>query len=333
MATLESAFNPTYSENASILTGNPNRVTVEVEDTIDRDFWSDLLCELCPEKEFHFDPYHTILNMDGVSERTGKGKSQIINASPGFNAWHIGCVDSDYDWILSDYTEAGKAIRNSRYLLQTYAYSVENLMCLSTTLNKFCLDATEETSTFDFVDYFNRLSKIVYPLLVWSTYLYGKKDQSFTPAAWREVLVNTEKDAEVSLIHIETKAKAKMVEFNKNYASEIKDKKKFESSHISQKDITDEDAYLYVRGHELFDSIVNSVLGPIIINLRNQHREILKVSNKGKESCKTALRDYQEKVRPVKALLSKNYRYKNNSNIYDMIKKDVLQIWEHPTMA
>ena len=52
MATLESGFNPTYSENASILTGNPNRVTVEVEDTIDRDFWSDLLEELSPGKEF-----------------------------------------------------------------------------------------------------------------------------------------------------------------------------------------------------------------------------------------------------------------------------------------
>ena len=39
MATLESAFNPTYSENASILTGNPNRVTVEVEDNIDKAFW------------------------------------------------------------------------------------------------------------------------------------------------------------------------------------------------------------------------------------------------------------------------------------------------------
>ena len=116
MATLESGFNPTYSENASILTGNPNRVTVEVEDTIDRDFWSDLLEELCPEKEFHFDPYHTILNEDGSSERTGKGKSQIINASADFNAWHIGCVDSDYDWILSDYTDAGKTISGNKYL-------------------------------------------------------------------------------------------------------------------------------------------------------------------------------------------------------------------------
>lgn len=38
MATLESGYNPAYSESASILTGNPNRVTVEVEDTIDKDF-------------------------------------------------------------------------------------------------------------------------------------------------------------------------------------------------------------------------------------------------------------------------------------------------------
>ena len=189
MATLESGFNPTYSENASILTGNPNRVTVEVEDTIDRDFWSDLLGELCPEKEFHFDPYHTILKDDGGSDRTGKGKSQIIKASSDFNVWHIGCVDSDYDWILSDHTEAGKAISSSKYLLQTYAYSIENLMCLSCTLGDFCCENTEETPELDFVDYLNRLSKAVYPLLVWSTYLCSKGNLSFTPAAWREVLV------------------------------------------------------------------------------------------------------------------------------------------------
>lgn len=94
MATLESAFNPTYSEDASILTGNPNRVTVEVEDTIDKAFWKDLLAELCPQKEFHFDPYRTILNKDGDSELRGKGKSQILKSSAKFNNWHIGCVDS-----------------------------------------------------------------------------------------------------------------------------------------------------------------------------------------------------------------------------------------------
>jgi hypothetical protein len=328
MATLESGFNPTYSENASILTGNPNRVTVEVEDTIDKAFWSDLLGELCPEKEFHFDPYHTILNEDGSSVLTGKGKSQIMNASADFNAWHIGCVDSDYDWILSDHTEAGKAISGSKYLLQTYAYSIENLMCLSSTLGDFCSENTEETSEFDFVDYFTRLSKAIYPLLVWSTYLYSKGNHVFTPTAWREVMVNTEKDAEVSLATIEAKARTKIEEFDKNYAGEIADKKNFELSCICQKDITEDDAYLYVRGHDLFDQILNSLLVPIMINLRNQHRESIKNSDLGQEACKVALCEYQKNVKPVKELLSKNYRYKKNTFIYNKIRDDVDLIWD-----
>lgn len=328
MATLESGYNPTYSENASILTGNPNRVTVEVEDTIDRDFWSDLLGNLCPEKEFHFDPYHTILNGDDSLKRKGKGKSQIINASSDFNAWHIGCVDSDYDWILSDYTKAGKAISSTKYLLQTYAYSIENLMCLSCTLEDFCSENTEETAEFDFDDYLVRLSKAIYPLLVWSTYLCSKDDHAFTASAWREVLVNTEKDTESSLALIETKAKAIVDEFDKNYAEELVIKNDFESSHIWMKDITEEDAYLYVRGHELFDFILNSVLNPIIINLRNLHREKIKSSDMDEETRKTALRDYQGGVKAIKALLSKNYQYKNKTHIYQKILADVIQIWK-----
>ena len=327
MATLESGFNPTYSENASILTGNPNRVTVEVEDTIDRDFWSDLLGDLCPEKEFHFDPYHTILNENGSSERTGKGKSQIIHALAEFNAWHIGCVDSDYDWILSDYTEAGKTISGNKYLLQTYAYSIENLMCLSCTLGDLCSENTEETTEFDFVDYLTRLSKSVYPLLVWSTYLCSKGNQDFTQAAWREILVNTEKEPEASLAKIEAKAKAKIEEFDKKYAGETTEKEDFELLNICQKEIVDKNAYLFVRCHELFDQILSSVLVPIMIDLRNQHREILNKSDLGEEACKTALREYQRKVKPVKTLLSKNYRYKKQALIYKKIKTDVMQIW------
>lgn len=327
MATLESGLNPSYSRNASILTGKPNRVTVEVEDNIDRDFWSDLLGELCPEKEFHFDPDHTILNEDGTSERTGKGKSQILKASSDFNEWHIGCVDSDYDWILSDYTEAGKTISGNKYLLQTYAYSIENLMCLSCTLEDFCHDNTEEATIFDFDDYLTRLSKAVYPLLVWSTYLCSKGNQDFTQTSWREVLINTEKDSEASLAKIEAKAKAKIEEFDIKFAGEITDKTDFEFENIIKKDITDDETYLYVRGHELFGQILNSVLIPIMTDLWNQHREALKESDLDEDACKNALREYQKKAKPVKALLSKNYRYKNNTLIYKKIWADVMQIW------
>lgn len=47
----------------------------------------------------------------------------------------------------------------------------------------------------------------------------------------------------------------------------------------------------------------------------------------GEEACKNALREYQGMVKPVKPLLSKNYRYKHNTLIYDRIKDDVVQIW------
>ena len=82
-----------------------------------------------------------------------------------------------------------------------------------------------------------------------------------------------------------------------------------------------------MRGHELFDQILNSVIVPIIIDLRNQHREAIKTSEMGEEACKTALREYQEKVKAVKPLLSKNYQYKHKTLIYDKIWADVVQIW------
>ena len=69
-----------------------------------------------------------------------KGKARIVKMADTFNDYHIGCVDSDYDWLLSDYTEDGKVIKDNKYLLQTYAYSIENLMCLSSTLKDLCQD-------------------------------------------------------------------------------------------------------------------------------------------------------------------------------------------------
>lgn len=325
--TLLSAFSKDSAENAAILNRNDDRVYVDVEDDIDAEFWEDLLKGICPHKEFHFVPYHTCLKEDG-NKVFMRGKSHVLHPDEEFNKWHIGCVDSDYDWILSDYTEAGKIISGNKYLLQTYAYSIDNLMCLSCTLGDFCSDNTEETPDFNFQEYLSRLSKAVYPLLVWSTYLCSKDNPDFTPTSWREILVNTEKDPEASLGQIEAKAKAKIEELNKKYANEISDKEDFELLNICQKDVFEEDTYLYVRGHELFDQILNSVLSPIIIDLRNQHREALKKSILDGEACKTALREYQEKVKPVKALLSKNYRYKNYTLIYKMIWADVMQIWK-----
>jgi len=325
MATLISAYTPDESKKASVLTGKPNRVTVEVEDNIDREFWHDLLSDLCPEKELHFNCYQTIVK--GKDVVLVKGKARIIKMADTLNNYHIGCVDSDYDWLLSDFTEDGKVISGNKYLLQTYANSIENLMCLSSTLKNFCQDATEETTEFDFADYMSRLSQTVYPLLIWSLYLYSKGYEIFTPTAWRDVLVNTIRDAEASLTMVAEKTKEKVETLDRDFASEIEEKDKLEAKLADEKSISSDNAYLFIRGHELFDHLLNSILGPMMTALRQQHYKKLQDSDLDSESWKSSLRAYQAKDGSIKHLLSRNYRYKGQTDIYDRIAHDVSIIW------
>ena len=326
MATLISAYTPDESKKAAVLTGNPNRVTVEVEDNIDREFWRDLLTPLCPEKELHFNCFQTIVKGKDVVEVTGKAR--IIGLSDSLNENHIGCVDSDYDWLLSDKTQDGRTISGSKYLLQTYAYSIESLMCQAESLADFCRDNTEETVEFDFTVYLNRLSKIVYPLLMWSVYLYGNGNTSFTPTDWRKLLVNTEKDAEASLAIVESKVQAATEKLDGDFEAETAEKDKMEQKLKDEKDVTEDNAYLYVRGHDLFDHLLASVLGPIIVGLRSKHYSTMRDADMSDAERKAALMAYQEKDTSVRELLQKNYRYKKTSPLYEKIKHDVTLIWE-----
>jgi hypothetical protein len=325
--TLLSAFSKETAENASILNQNDDMVYVDVEDDIDADFWEDLLKSICPHKEFHFVPYHTYLKEDG-DKVFMRGKSHVLHPEEEFNKWHIGCVDSDYDWLLSDKTQDGKTISSSKYLLQTYAYSIESLMCQADTLADFCRDNTEEDSEFDFKDYLNRFSRIVYPLLIWSVYLYDNGNTSFTPTDWRKLLVNTEKDAEASLAIVKSKVQTATKELDTDFEAETAEKDKMEQMLKDEKDVTEANAYLYVRGHDLFDHLLASVLGPIIFGLRGKHYSSLRDADMSSTERKTAFMTYQEKDTSVRELLQKNYRYKASSSLYEKIKHDVTLIWE-----
>lgn len=99
------------------------------------------------------------------------------------------------------------------------------------------------------------------------------------------------------------------------------------SSLSESKSITGKNAYLFVRGHELFNHLVNGILGPIVGTLRKQHYDGIKESDLDKESRNVALREYAKMHQPVKDLLYRNYRFKGRSLFYDWICQDVAVIW------
>lgn len=314
MATLTEALTPEYSRLASKLTGNPNRVTVEVEDDIDAEFWADILREQCPEKEFHFNPYQTITNGKEYVEVTGK--SRIIKMAETLNRFHIGCVDSDYDWMLSNSTVYGKTITSTPFLLQTYAYSIENLMCAPETLTSLVHSSCDEDTDFDFTSYFNVLSSSVYPLLIWSLYLKSKNCQGFTPRDWTDILPHNSKDIEV----IKTKVSEAIKDLEAKHVGESADVKVFENELKNKLQL--EESYLYVQGHALFDHIHRAVLKPIVDSLSKQHFNEL-TETKDKVTYSKNIKQSR-----IDILLSNNYRYKPYSKLYKVICSDIAAIWK-----
>ena len=321
MATLAEAFNPDFSRKASVLAGNDNRVTVEVEDSIDAEFWGNILSTLCPEKEFHFNPYHTVLDSDNETKNV-TGKSRIVKHSGDFNKWHIGCIDSDYDWLL--YNEDGYA--QNKFLIQTYAYSIENLLCAGSTLNSFCSEITEEIADCNFEDYVNRLSSIIAPLLVWSAFLFSNGCQDFTPTSWRAILNCNQDNLESMLDEIGENVCRELKRFESMHRNEIEAKESCEKVFRQKKNFSEKNAYLFVRGHDLFYHVAHSLMGPVVSQLRKIHYDKLhKIENP--EERKTAMVAYQAKSKSLNGLLYNNYRFKKSEPIYNKIASDVKSMW------
>lgn len=324
MSTLLENFNPEYSAKAAGLTKKPYRVVVEVEDSIDKFFWEDILVGQFPEKEFHFAPFHTII--EGEEKKVFKGKSHIMAMLDKLKPHHIGCVDSDNDWILEDYTKDGKRMANCQFLLQTYAYSIENLMYHPATLGAACQEACMEATDFDFSGYIGRLSEIVYPLLVWSLYLTSRHSVDFTPTKWQNILVGVFSNPEEALGSVQQKVAEAIADIEAKNKELVSEKELFEKEYLSGKDINPANAYLYVRGHDLASHLLNAMLTKITKQKHLEHIIRLKVEKEEAELGK-ALQEYRKATKPIDSILERNYRYKEYSHIYPLIQRDAAAIW------
>jgi len=79
---------------------------------------------------------------------SAKGKVAALQRSKEINilAHNVGefliiCIDSDYDYLLQGHTDTSKMINESKYIFQTYSYSIENLKCYSNSLHGACVSA------------------------------------------------------------------------------------------------------------------------------------------------------------------------------------------------
>lgn len=322
--------NGKYYENLSHLIGKPNQVKVIVEDEQDSAFWHDILCFVVPNKIFDINPYH--YNLFGQSDLT-KGKLHILQLAREKqlckNYW--GCVDSDYDYLLSKTSNNGQLIQTCPYLLQTYAYSIENLFCCAETLEGICFKANKVSPQFDFIESMKRISNILYPLLIWSLYLQSQDFKEFTTTQWKYIFsyeknISTHTMEDI-LRSLTENVLQRLVEILLYFKDEINNKNAFEEELLKQYKISPNNCYLFIKGHDIHKYILNVFLKAIQTESKRQHIKEIKTSGANTKVIGNNISHYYSTLIDIEDLFNTNYDYKNHCPlIFNKIKKDILSI-------
>lgn len=318
MSGLVSNLNDRDQRLENRLTNRPDVVRVLVEDETDIPVWSRILGTLAPGRRFRFTPY------GGHGGGSSKGKGPILRKAADFGPSLIGCVDSDYDWLLGEESCYGRVMARSPYILQTYAYSIENLACLPYGLADEMLRCGKHSCELqwnldrDFDIMYRRLSRAVYPVLTWVLTLrrHGRlRGGESLRGIWDNVLGNGmyEPDVRVSgitiaerreriMARLEGLAAAEEARLSAAYPELAEGHAALEGELRSRCGVTPETAALYVRGHNLFEWLHYTFFGPTEREIRAQHeREILETAPTRRE-VQARINHYHRQLRSFRDL-------------------------------
>lgn len=124
---LKGAANSNFVSKTRFFTNEPDveRIKVFVEGDDDVSYWEQVFKQYVDKKNLRFEV--TTNKMSADTESEANGKACLLNmAGLGFNK--IICVDADLDLLVDDYSEFSQSIRDSRYIISTTYYSIENIL-------------------------------------------------------------------------------------------------------------------------------------------------------------------------------------------------------------
>lgn len=314
-STLINNINNEYYQQANFLDGTPNRIQVLVEDLIDVPVWYKILNHVNPNKHFVVTPYY--------DKAKSMGKTHVLDMSSQFGDYFIGCVDSDFDWLLEDHTKEGAIIKNNPYILQTFAYSIENLTAQPYDLSRsivnstLCTEGQVQTLNNDAFNFIESISKSVYPVLIWIIFFKKKRISIRIQEIWDKLFkVNIYDDIVTNQgIGLDKMQKHVLKKFDKLAKLLNRD---FEFCHpeytnrvLKLKDelnikykLSSTNAFLFVRGHDLQKFMHHVFFSPIekeLINITKQrisnfpHSEQRSLALKNYKSLRSAFQLLQDR--------------------------------------
>ena len=302
------------------------RIIAYVESYDDISFWRSVFNEYESER-IHFEimlPARTKLT---------KGKKQAMMNMLGkaYGKNMIACVDSDYDYLLQGATSTSQQMLENKYILHTYAYSIENYRCYADSLKQICVLCTQnDSNVIDFKEFFKLYSRICYPLFVWNILLYRKHDtKTMSMLHFCEIVrlssFNIGNPA-YSLQLLSKRVKHNIDMLEKQFP-ELKDEYRHLDEELAALGINPDETYFYIQGHHIMNGVTMRILQPVCRHLRSKREEEIERFAYHRQQYNNELASYRHSQCDLATMLSKNTDYKSASP-YLKLKADIEKLLE-----
>ncbi|MDE6742075.1 MAG: DUF4435 domain-containing protein [Muribaculaceae bacterium] len=282
---------------ANLLTNTPDLVKVLVEDEEDVVVWYRFLKTFAPDFSFEVSPY----SYD--SSFNGKGKANILKMAGNFGKNLLGCIDSDFDWLLEDWTTDGQTIKHNQYILQTYAYSVENLASQPYGDSDWMLECVMHSCQAqndldkDYSVFIGSISSSVYEVLLWHLLMWKDRidvdeiakgwDYVFGNDHYNDILTDhaltVEGQRHAVLNLFQERSRQIVDDYDRRYSVYRNDYEVLKKDLADKYKLSPENAYLFVRGHNLHDFLMHCFFNPIRNSLIIDHKNEIRSHNVGIE--------------------------------------------------
>ncbi len=303
------------------------KIVAYVESYDDIFFWRTVLDE--------FEDEHCFFEIMLPSRSTlGKGKKLVLmnRLGPQLGNYMIACVDADYDYLMQDATQTSRLVNRNPYVFHTYVYAIENYQCYAESLHRVCVMATlNDRQVVDFEGFMREYSRIIWPLFVWSVWVYrNDRYRDFTLSEFGTTVSFNELNVyhpELTLDYVRRKVNRKMSWLQRHFPEARKGYGPLKAE-LLQLGVTPETTYLYIQGHTLFDNVVSPLLTPVCILLRKEREREIKKLAEHEIQRQNELSCYQHSQNSVEEMLKKNVGFKN-APPYQQLRRDLAKLVEN----
>ncbi len=285
------------------------RIVVYVESYDDVFFWRSVLGRYEDDK-LTFD-----IMLPSRNQHLDRGKKAAIsNMLKGVGRDMIACVDADYDYILQGSTEMSRQMLENPYIFHTYAYAIENFQCYAKGLHETCVMVTlNDHRIFNFERFLLSYSQTIWPLFVWHVVFLQRRKMTmhFDMCEFNKVVVLPSvriQNPKWAIEYLSKKVRAKIFQLERRFPK-LKDALPETERMLRNLGINDNNTYLYIQGHHLFDLVVSPVVQTVCDILRNEQENDIRDRAVHSEQARTEIACYENSLGKVKMMMKKNTYY------------------------